>query len=375
MLGHLVPVLGLGRELAQKGHHVSVAAPLPFQKLIEQLGLHFIPVTRGKYPHHFLQETLDEMDEVLAAHRVDLMICDSALSAPAYYAEKHGIPWVSYQTALYWPDSSLPGDARTNARLREQYRQKLNQLRQHYGLPLLHDDLRSRGDLAGYSPDLHLVMVLPALIPRSIPLPESFQVVGPCGLAEEVETKAASLPTQPQHAHLFVCTTSADKPGYREKTDHYLTAVVNAFPDPVMQITILDNPPDGLKHAVADKTPSHIRYAGTALRHHQVLPTADVMVTHGGCGTIQKGVLYQIPMLVISLGLDHTLLADHCEQLGLIRQIKPHELNPETIRQRIKELHQDADIRHRLKQVSSDHGIQQANQYAAEQIENKWMRG
>ena len=51
--------------------------------------------------------------------------------------------------------------------------------------------------------------------------------------------------------------------------------------------------------------------------HDEVLPSADLLITHAGHGTTMAGLTYGVPMLCIPMGRDQPLVADRVARLGL----------------------------------------------------------
>jgi UDP:flavonoid glycosyltransferase YjiC (YdhE family) len=51
--------------------------------------------------------------------------------------------------------------------------------------------------------------------------------------------------------------------------------------------------------------------------HDTVLPSADLLITHAGHGTVMAGVTYGVPMLCLPMGRDQPLIADRVATLGL----------------------------------------------------------
>jgi UDP:flavonoid glycosyltransferase YjiC (YdhE family) len=58
--------------------------------------------------------------------------------------------------------------------------------------------------------------------------------------------------------------------------------------------------------------------------HDEVLPSADLLVTHAGHGTVMAGVTYGVPMLCIPMGRDQPLIADRVARLGLGSVLGPN---------------------------------------------------
>jgi UDP:flavonoid glycosyltransferase YjiC (YdhE family) len=55
--------------------------------------------------------------------------------------------------------------------------------------------------------------------------------------------------------------------------------------------------------------------------HDRVLPSADLLVTHAGHGTVMAGATYGVPMLCLPMGRDQPMNAARVAQLGLGRVV------------------------------------------------------
>ncbi|GIQ69326.1 glycosyltransferase [Xylanibacillus composti] len=371
LLGHIVPALGIGAELARRGHEVSMLAAAPFRALIEQAGLKHVEIVCGKYPHKFMEAALNEIDALFASMQPDLVLCDSALSAPAYAAEKRGLPWVSYQTAVYIPDEQVPGVQRVNERLRAMYRDELNALRQQHGLPPLADEVRTRGDFAGLSADLHLMLFLEELLPGPVELPRGSRIVGPCTFEPESAIPLARPARSTELPNIIVCTSSADKPGYTEKTRCYLEHALAAFPEGSAQLYMAA---DAGIVDLAGGFGAHVRWVGSHPNHHLLFPYADVIVTHGGCGTLQKAIRHGVPTIIIPLGSDHIRLAERCAELGIAKVMSLEAINAESLRRAVQQALADQQMKQSIARLSGKVDEQNSNRRAADEIEKRLLR-
>ncbi len=358
-MGHVIPIAGVGATLVKRGHKVKMMASETFQAVIEQAGMTFIEVEQGRYPQKFMDRTLQECEEKLQHTHIDLVICDSALAPPAYWAEKHHIPWVSYQTSIFWPDQTMPGKTAFNHRMRTLYEKELNTLRQQHELPLLDHPFRTRGDGAGLSPYLHVLMCLPALFPANMELPPHSVIVGPCAYmpphsSSHSLTNWKQKINESQHPHIVVCTSSAPKDGYREGMDRYIITAIDAFSHQPVQVTILEHEPPNIS------LPSNVHWVNDANpNHHHIFPFADIIITHGGLGTLQKAIQHHVPSVIIPLGEDHHLIAKQCESIGISSLLQLEQLTPFTLHAAVHHVwNQNKEMNHfkSLKVTSCEEG-------------------
>lgn len=370
LLGHIVPILGVGAELANRGYEVLMLSHPSFRPLIEKAGLTYIEVSCGKYPHKFMADTLRELDLVMNQVKPDLIVCDSALSAPAYVAEKKRIPWVSYQTSVYWPDHLVPGVKAVNERMRALYAKELNALRQSYGLSCMTDPLRTRGDLAGKSSELHLMLFLEELMPAKTQLPPGSKIMGPCNFEPDSAAAPVCRRNVSGQPHLVLCTSSADKPGYGQITARYVDCALEAFAAQEVQLSILTHIP----YANETSLDSNVHWITAFPNHHLLFPHADLIITHGGCGTLQQAIRYGIPMIIIPLGSDHTLAAKRCEELGIAIVMAVESIDAGSLGCAVNRALSDDGMKARIKRLSGKLDDIKSNRRCADEIEKILVR-
>lgn len=365
LLGHFLPALTLGNELAKHGYEIHMLTHTSHQEMVRERGLLFQNINWDKFPDEFITEMMLEIKEFFEKHRVDLLVCDSTLAGPAYISEMMNIPYVSFQTTVPWPDSLLPGKYLVNMRLRKNYRDKLNSIRRSFGLDDIQDEQRTRGDLAGLSKDLHLVMVFPELAGSEIEkMPSSGVFVGPC-LSFFNKAKV----TKPQGNTVVVCTSSMNRIEYRTIINNYVRAVLESLHvNPNYHIWVLNHEPE------YEPPSGNIKWFNEYPTHSKYFPVSDIIVTHGGCGTLQAAIHYGVPMLIIPLGGDHDLLADRCKKLGIAEIISPNEISVQKIGKVIDGMISSSFYHENAKKLAKK--VHQYNpvQVAAQQIINFLMR-
>lgn len=388
LLGHLIPVLGLGAELCSRGHSVTVVAPLHFQPVIKRAGLRFVEVRHGKYPQKFITETVLELQEVLSEETFELMICDSGLCAPAYLAEKRQIPWVSYMTGIFWPDELMPGVPRVHERMMRMFRSAADEARVRIGLSPLQEKVRTRGDLAGLSPSLHLMMIVRELIPVPDAVPDASVFVGPCSLVateEDANGKGANkdankdtskfvipesrggVSSSQEISHcptIVVCTTSADRDGYKEITERYVEEAIRVCGARTCQLIVSEDKPYGGEKVL----PGHISWVEGVPSHDVLFRSADLIVTHGGCGTLQKAIHHRVPIIVIPLGADHLSSAVRCQELGIGELLEPESIEG-GLEPLMDILLGNPEVKERMQKLSAKADCIQANRNGADEVE------
>jgi MGT family glycosyltransferase len=91
--------------------------------------------------------------------------------------------------------------------------------------------------------------------------------------------------------------------------------------------------------------PAHIRIE-RYLPHELLLPRCDVVITHGGYGSVMACLSAGVPMVVIPLaGGDQAGNAERCAALGVARVVQPDQRTPEVIRAAVRDVLADPGYR------------------------------
>jgi MGT family glycosyltransferase len=85
------------------------------------------------------------------------------------------------------------------------------------------------------------------------------------------------------------------------------------------------------------------------VNHDEVLPAADILVTHAGHGTVAAGLKYGVPMLCIPFGRDQDLNADRVATLGLGRVLNP-DSKADVLRRAIRDMLKDDALQKRARE-------------------------
>ncbi|WP_270166432.1 glycosyltransferase [Paenibacillus sp. SYP-B4298] len=324
LLGHVIPALGIGQALAEREHDVYFMGHLSLRSLVEGSLVKFVEIGWGMIPMDFISRSMVEISERLRELDIDLLIVDSGMPAPAYCAESLGIPWVSFQTSVPLPDELIPGIPSIVKRAQARYADILNHARRKACLPLLSDERRMRGDMAGLSPYMHLVMVYPEMMEHWEGLPPNTEVIGACAyvpLSEPVSVPDNDRPS------VLICSSSLSKVDYRATMTDYIDASIAALEHEPVNLLLSDQSSLRLRQSF----PANLHFYDQYPIHDQLFPLSSAVITHGGCNTIQKAMRYGVPLLIIPLGDEQPLLASRCEKLGIAVQVDPDNIQKDAM--------------------------------------------
>lgn len=184
--GHLSPAMGVASELCRRGHGVWIMAEERHRELIRANGLRFIRDIEDERLKNFsnLPELINYLyDHIIQTHvPFDLMLNDFNLGgAPAFVAQRLGIPWVSFQTGPVHDLIELGSDS-VGLRVQSRISRFLTQVTRQYSLPPIDDFRKKQVELLGVSPFLHLIMAYEELSFYWDKYTENTIIVGPCAL-------------------------------------------------------------------------------------------------------------------------------------------------------------------------------------------------
>ena len=325
--GHAFPMLALGEALVARGHTVSLQTWRRWQEPAEAAGMEFAAAPEYQVfpteavplkPYAAAVRAALETQPVVAAFRPDVAVSDILTPAPALAAELEGVPVATLVPHVFphlpsgFPPYSLgarvprtgAGRAlwrstdRLVARGLEQGRQEYNECRARLGLgplPYVH---------TGLSRSLSLVATLPQLeYPRE--WPGWLRVVGPLlwePPASRVEPVAGTGPV------VLVAPSTAQDPSHR-----LLRATLAGLADEPVRVIATwngrepDPPVDVPANAVLVPW----------LSYSQTMPLCDLVVMHGGHGTLMRALACGRPVVVSPAGGDMAETAARVDWAGL----------------------------------------------------------
>ena len=305
--GHAFPAIALARALAERGHDVTVESWGRWREAVESIGLGFYAAeeytvfpppppdgSRGPTAADAANALVPTMEEM----RPDLVVSDILTVAPALAAEMTRVPFATLVPHIYPPqDPGMPFFAfgflppRTalgraawrrwrpllEAGLR-QGRDEYNDTRERVGLPPL-DRLHS-----GLSDELTLVATFPQLeYPRR--WPRHVEVTGP--MFFEVPHPEIEIPDGDDPLVLVAPSTAQDL----EST--LVLAALEALADEPVRVVATTNL---MRKARLIEAPANATVVDW-VSYSQVMPEADLVISHGGHGTSVRALAEGLPVL------------------------------------------------------------------------------
>jgi MGT family glycosyltransferase len=303
--GHTLPAIALARALGARGHRVVFETWEKWREVLEDVDVEFhaaeeyrvFAPREGDGPA--AGEAAVALAPLLDALRPHVVVNDILTLAPALAAEKAGVPWATLIPHVF-PEQGdgMPFFAFGGARMPRtpagrlawnaasplleaglrQGRRELNEQRAVAGLPAVD---RFHG---GTSPELALVATFPQLeYPRA--WPEHVHVTGPMEFEtpyEEVELPDGDEPL------VLVAPSTAQDPDCR-----LVRVALAALAEEPVRVVATTN---GHVPREPIEVPANARLYGW-LRYSQVMAPAELVVCHGGHGTVARALGHGTPVL------------------------------------------------------------------------------
>ncbi|ATE54087.1 glycosyltransferase [Actinosynnema pretiosum] len=242
--------------------------------------------------------------ELLGAWRPDVVVCEEVDFGGVVAAERAGVPHVNAQVIA------------SGAFVRpEVVGEPLAALRQEHGLPPDPDLLMLRRNLL-------LSPFPPSFRDPAFPLPPTAfplrPAVGPVGRGRGARTTV----------HFTLGTVFNSESG-----DLFARVLEGLSGLPVDVVATVGEHVDPAEFRVGERVRVE-RYLPQA----RVLPGCDVVVSHGGSGSVMGALGHGLPLVLLPMGADQPHNAERCARLGVGVELDPVAVTPEGVREAVAEV-------------------------------------
>ena len=350
--GHLYPMLPLAKAFQALGHEVAFAMAEPYAERVKSAGLTWFAagieldeLNRRTFLQH--EELVDlplelqtfisrfalgdaperaaDLRRVIADWSPDLLVsepCD--LAAPAEGAAA-GVPVVLHS-----------------------FGRPLARAQYEAASPFVEPLWRAAGlqprELCGVYGPLYVDICPPGLRGETVPLGTKVLQLRPTAPSLPAETPAwlSSLPDRPTvYVTLGTIFNAVDR--FRP-----LLSALGGLECNVIVTIGRDNDPADLAPIPANTIVERF------IPQDLLLPHVDVMVGHGGSGSMLAAFAAGIPQLMLPAGADQFNNADACDRLGLARVLLPDEVSPEAVRDQVAVLLSDESYQQRARTLAEE---------------------
>jgi UDP:flavonoid glycosyltransferase YjiC (YdhE family) len=361
--GHTFPVIALGRELVRRGHEVTIETWERWQAAAEAEGMafaaspeyHVFPTReRPLKPYEAVARAALVSQAVVQEMRPDAVVADILTLAPALGGELEGVPvatlvphlhpatlpgWAPYSMGARLPRTPL-GRALWRSfdpvvrRGLEIGRRDLNETRRRLGLPALD---RVHG---GLSQQLCMIATFPQL-----EYPRAWQpwehVVGPLFWEQpfgEVELPPGDAPL------VLVAPSTSQDPEQR-----LLRAAVEGLAGEAVRVLATTNrrpPPEPIP------VPSNTRLVEW-LSYERTMPRCDVVVCHGGHGTVARALASGAIVVVVPAAGDMNENGARVDWAGVGVRLPRRLATPGAVRLAVRAALSDQRLRARARELAA----------------------
>jgi UDP:flavonoid glycosyltransferase YjiC (YdhE family) len=309
--GNLPPERALARTLVERGHSVYALTHDSIRTTLEEDGLRFLPLRNAEQVDSLKDVESDlvvearvffgegfskDLLEAAETLRPDLLLVDGALTFGLVAAVRTGLPTAALWHSLYSLVAGGPFGALFDSRLSD-----INQHAQELGLEAFSSfqtllETANRVLVFSYAPfDVASGCVAPHV-----------KYVGP---VRPAPAPGALWHRMDPNLPLVVVALSTSGQGQVPLLQRLCDALAGL---PVEALVTTGPAVDPSRLSTAGNT-----RAVVFLPHDVVLPTADLLITHAGHGTVMAGTRHGVPMLCVPMGRDQPMLAARVEELGL----------------------------------------------------------
>lgn len=365
--GHAFPAIALGKELVSRGHDVTLQTWTRWRQDTERAGMDFAAAPeyqvfptreRPLKPYAAAARAASETRPLIRELAPDVVVNDVLTLAPALAAELEGRPRATLVPHFYPPPAAdlppygigamPPRTALSRALWRiasrqtnrgvERGRRELNETRRRVGLGAL---ARSYG---GISSELCLVAAFPQLeYPRA--WPEAVHVTGP--LVWEPPADPVQVPDGDRPLVLVAPSTSQDR------EEHLLrAALVGLGRLPVRVLAARNRHPGRPGGAWRDPVPANATLVDW-VSYSQVMPLSDLVVCHGGHGTLARALAAGAAVVCVPASGDMAENGARAQWAGVGLNLPRRFLSPATLRWAVQATLEQPRFAERARQLAA----------------------
>jgi UDP:flavonoid glycosyltransferase YjiC (YdhE family) len=352
-LGHFEPLAPVARAALRAGHLVAFGCGRAMAPTVEAAGFEVLEMGREAPPlttpkpllaPDRLREERDLRDRFVrraARNRVslaiaacevwrpDVIVCDETDFGCLVAAERLGLP---YATVLV---------IATGAFVRaEVVGEALDELRGEHGL----------------SPDPELAMLRRYLVLSPIPasyrdpaypLPETGHLFREPIRAQVPDGVPPGFPEQPALPTVYVTLGSV----FNMESGDVLERVIEGLRGLPVRVVVTTG--QQLDPAALGPQPANVHVA-RYIPQASVLPYCQLLVSHGGSGSVLGALAHGLPSLVLPIGADQPLNAERCLQLGVSQVLDPVAFTTEAVRVAAVEVLEDSAYRRNAERMRDE---------------------
>ncbi|MDP9313986.1 MAG: glycosyltransferase [Chloroflexota bacterium] len=334
--GHFEPLVPIARAAQAAGHSVAFAAQAAMVPTVEAAGftafdtggatvrstherLPLLAVNaeredkalRESYAYRIARERASTLLVLCAEWLPDLLVCDEVDFGAMISAERLGLP---YATVLVIAAGSFVRHSVVA--------EPLNALRAQHGLP-------PDPELRMLSRYLTLSPFPPSYRDPAFPLPATAHLFRPLALVPEASTPVLVWPTFRHDCPTVYFTLGTVF--NLESGDLFARVLAGLHDLPCNVIATVGREIDPAEFGPQPPNVRIERY----IPQGSVLPRCDLVLSHGGSGSVLGALTHGLPMVLIPLGADQPFNAARCAALGVAQVLDAMEATPAGVREAV----------------------------------------
>ena len=335
--GHVIPTIGLVKELVKHGHQVTYLLPYEWKEMLDGTGAEFAGYHNHKKLSEQIKNAYAKTEQIIQEY--DLVIYEQFFFLGKHLAEKYNKPVVRIFTAPV-----------TNEKLMKEYINaggplgifKYRWIGRSWtksvakGIPLKTDCWLD--EIVQNPPDLNLVYTLDEYQPyREEFEDEKYKFLGASIYDrghEKFEIDKKGMPV----IYISLGTVIKGATGF-------FTRCIQAFEKE--DVTVMLSVGKQFNIRKLGKVPDNFHVYQT-VPQLSVLEQADVFVTHGGMNSVSESLVCGVPMVVIPFMADQPTNARRIEELGLGKRLDYKEVNSDLLKRTVLELLTDNELQERV---------------------------
>ncbi|MFO6497518.1 MULTISPECIES: macrolide family glycosyltransferase [Bacillus] len=333
--GHVNPTLGIAKAFAERGDNVHYITTEKFKERLEALGVnvHLQPDLMGmlegeesvlKLFIRIAQDTLRAAKELAGEIDFDFVYYDT-FGAGKLVRDYLGIPGVSSSASFLFseefmkshgPIKAAQGNTEVEALIRE--------IKDEYGV-----EPESPAQFMRNDGELNIVYTSRYFQPDSSRYGGQYVFVGPSFPERKGSRRGFPLEELRGERVLYISMGTV-----LDNKEDFFNMCIDAFSDFQGKVVIAAG--ERTDQSKLKEAPDHFMISAY-VPQLEVLKAADVFITHGGMNSVNEGIHFEVPLVVIPHDKDQPIVAGRVTELGAGCALSEDEVNAETLKKAVHE--------------------------------------
>lgn len=356
--GHIIPTLGLVKELLKRKNQVTYLLAYEWKNHILQTGAEFMGYKNAKKLSDQLKNAYDAADEI--AKEYDLILYEQFFFLGKHVAEKWNKPAIRIFTSIASNKEIMKefinaGGALTIFRSQWVCRKFTKNVSK--GIPLMTDSWLK--EIIQNPPNLNFVYTIREFQPYEEEFPdEHFKFIGASIYKRDIQSEFQMPVTNKKIIYISLGTIVNNAKSFYKKC-------MKAFEkEDVMVIMSIGNL---VKRNSLGHIPDNF-YIYSSVPQLEVLEKSDVFITHGGLNSVSEAMYFGVPMVVFPYETDQPLNAKCIERLGVGKRLDRKKVTSELLKTVVTSLLNDNTIAQNTKKVKEKMQSAPGNSFASDLI-------